>query len=356
MKRFSFSLVLVLLAAAAASANDIQYTGCLNRGGNIHQVAVGEVPAKPCPGNSVQISWNAEGPSGRPGEPGEPGEQGQPGEPGPPGTDGTSCTVVDTPDGANIICEDGSAAMVQNGEPGPPGAAADLCDLEARIHDVVPNFLLSPSCGGPVVLEPPVLTGAQVFVPSQAYLDLLNALTDQLDDRAAECVDVLETNLGPLFDLFASSLEDGCEATLGFTLDYLLGLQVVELMGTAEPNSTITLFLSPNCDNGSGVVDVLVADYIAGAVDAFADAAGPVGGYISFLSGIIGNSLEPEAAQTFADLMATLPNGGVSEVGGDGMFARSLLLLPASLDPTSVSARSILGGDASDCSSPLIVP
>jgi hypothetical protein len=72
-------------------SDEVRYTGCLNHGGNLNKVAIGDEPASPCHGHSFQISWNAQGP---PGPPGEQGEQGETGPAGPPGTtswvDGTN--------------------------------------------------------------------------------------------------------------------------------------------------------------------------------------------------------------------------------------------------------------------------
>ncbi len=37
---------------------------------------------------------------------------------GPAGEPGSSCTVIDTDDGANIVCDDGSTATIKDGEDG----------------------------------------------------------------------------------------------------------------------------------------------------------------------------------------------------------------------------------------------
>jgi hypothetical protein len=83
--------------------------------------------ADECRSDETAIFWNQQGP------------QGPPGPPGPPGTDG-----ADGADGAQ-------------GPPGPPGAdGADGvdgqdggldCTSEFRIRNVVPSFVMTPSCG-----------------------------------------------------------------------------------------------------------------------------------------------------------------------------------------------------------------
>jgi hypothetical protein len=69
-----FGVIIALLAfggtALALMENDNTYTGCLNPGGNIHSVAIGNEPARPCVDDQLQISWNSEGPPGPRGEPG----------------------------------------------------------------------------------------------------------------------------------------------------------------------------------------------------------------------------------------------------------------------------------------------
>jgi hypothetical protein len=67
-----FGVIIALLAfggtALALMENgNTTYTGCLNPGGNIHSVAIGDEPARPCVDDQLQISWNSEGPQGPPG-------------------------------------------------------------------------------------------------------------------------------------------------------------------------------------------------------------------------------------------------------------------------------------------------
>lgn len=98
------------IALAGPGGNGDTYTGCLTGGGSINKVAVGDDPAGPCRGNSVQISWNAEG---RQGPPGDPGAAGPPGAPGPPGGPGPP------------------------GDPGPPGiVAAQSCGGSQKVIGV----------------------------------------------------------------------------------------------------------------------------------------------------------------------------------------------------------------------------
>lgn len=55
------------IAAGSMHGDDVIYTGCLTRGGNIIKVAIGEEPAQPCADDHTLIKWNAQGPSGPPG-------------------------------------------------------------------------------------------------------------------------------------------------------------------------------------------------------------------------------------------------------------------------------------------------
>ena len=81
----------VLVAAAmlgglsAAPAEATTYTGCLNSGGEIKRVAIGNVPKGSCSPNETQISWNSDGPAGPPGPPGPAGPAGPAGPQGPAG-------------------------------------------------------------------------------------------------------------------------------------------------------------------------------------------------------------------------------------------------------------------------------
>jgi len=68
----------VLAGVAIGQIDGDQYTGCLNSGGQIKNVAIGDEPLMPCKSNEAQISWNETGP------PGADGPQGIQGEPGPP--------------------------------------------------------------------------------------------------------------------------------------------------------------------------------------------------------------------------------------------------------------------------------
>jgi hypothetical protein len=70
MGRVILLTTLFFFAAGLVSAQAVTYTGCLNNGGNINKVAIGDSPSSPCKGNQLQISWNEEGPQGDPGPPG----------------------------------------------------------------------------------------------------------------------------------------------------------------------------------------------------------------------------------------------------------------------------------------------
>ena len=59
---------------------------------------------------------------GPPGPEGPPGADGAAGQDGAKGADGSSCSANDVPEGAQIICTDGTSATVSNGAPGEPGS------------------------------------------------------------------------------------------------------------------------------------------------------------------------------------------------------------------------------------------
>ena len=79
MRILAFAFALSLLVVVGESKSET-FTGCLKKGGNANNIAIGTVPTSPCTGNSEQISWNAEGPKGEKGDQGEPGTQGPPGD------------------------------------------------------------------------------------------------------------------------------------------------------------------------------------------------------------------------------------------------------------------------------------
>ena len=63
------AVVAILLVAGAGAAfalsdNGNTYTGCLDPGGTIIHVAIGDQPAKMCAPSHTQISWNETGPAG----------------------------------------------------------------------------------------------------------------------------------------------------------------------------------------------------------------------------------------------------------------------------------------------------
>ena len=85
--------VVVAVAAgygyAAVTATNNIYTGCL-QAGTITNLAIGAAPAKPCPNNTVQISWSQTGPQGAIGATGPQGLKGDTGATGPQGPQGAT--------------------------------------------------------------------------------------------------------------------------------------------------------------------------------------------------------------------------------------------------------------------------
>jgi ELWxxDGT repeat protein len=63
----------------------------------------------------------APGNDGKDGNDGAPGNDGKEGKPGPTGSKGDSCTLVPSKDGTQILCEDGTKALVIDGAPGQDG-------------------------------------------------------------------------------------------------------------------------------------------------------------------------------------------------------------------------------------------
>lgn len=64
-----------------------------------------------------------QGPQGEKGEQGDPGNDGLDGLDGKPGKAGSSCSTYQTPQGAKVVCEDGSTATLTNGADGAQGPA-----------------------------------------------------------------------------------------------------------------------------------------------------------------------------------------------------------------------------------------
>ena len=88
---------MMILIAASVSASGVAlaqsgsgniYTGYLNNGGNLKNVAIGAAPSSPCSSNEIQISWAESGPAGPQGPQGEPGPVGPQGPAGPQGVPG----------------------------------------------------------------------------------------------------------------------------------------------------------------------------------------------------------------------------------------------------------------------------
>ena len=80
MRRILFFMFLLFFAMGFVSAQAVTYTGCLDPGGSLKKIAIGNLPNTPCRGIEQQISWNEIGPQGPQGEPGPQGEQGPIGE------------------------------------------------------------------------------------------------------------------------------------------------------------------------------------------------------------------------------------------------------------------------------------
>ncbi len=78
----------VFLGGAVIANGDDTYTGCLNNGGNLTNIAIGTEPASPCRGDSEAITWSATGPTGPVGPQGPDGADGADGAPGPAGSIG----------------------------------------------------------------------------------------------------------------------------------------------------------------------------------------------------------------------------------------------------------------------------
>ena len=90
MKAFAIALVLSLVVGAGAvyamTNGGNTYTGCLDPGGTIIHVAIGDQPAQACAPSHTQISWNETGPQGAQGPAGPQGPEGPAGPQGEPGT------------------------------------------------------------------------------------------------------------------------------------------------------------------------------------------------------------------------------------------------------------------------------
>ena len=75
-------------AVFATTSGGNTYTGCLDPGGTIIHVAIGDQPAKECARSHTQISWNETGPQGPQGPAGPQGPEGPVGPQGPEGPAG----------------------------------------------------------------------------------------------------------------------------------------------------------------------------------------------------------------------------------------------------------------------------
>jgi hypothetical protein len=121
-----FGALLMTAGVAVGNGTDT-YTACVTPGGELTSVAIGDSPTKACRGNSVQISWNAEGSSGADGADGADGtdgaegaegvegpagEKGDKGDPGP--ASGAASQVVWGADSSALstaVCPTGTFAM-----------------------------------------------------------------------------------------------------------------------------------------------------------------------------------------------------------------------------------------------------
>jgi hypothetical protein len=97
-KRWRWLPLLVVMAMATTVAGAVAqpdepeanvYTGCLNPGGQLKSVAIGDQPLKACEINETEISWSMTGPQGPPGVDGTDGVDGVDGTNGVDGVDGT---------------------------------------------------------------------------------------------------------------------------------------------------------------------------------------------------------------------------------------------------------------------------
>ena len=80
----AFATAALLGGFTPGRADAVTYTGCLNNGGEIKRVAIGNSPKGSCSGNEAQISWNSDG---------VPGPQGPPGPAGPAGPAGPTSVL-----------------------------------------------------------------------------------------------------------------------------------------------------------------------------------------------------------------------------------------------------------------------
>ena len=83
--------LLVAMLPTAVTAQDVRYTACLTKTGELTNVAQGGAPAQPCGKRGTEVWWNgvgAEGPRGETGARGARGPQGKKGERGARGPEG----------------------------------------------------------------------------------------------------------------------------------------------------------------------------------------------------------------------------------------------------------------------------
>jgi hypothetical protein len=156
-------LLLIGGTALASTTDDTQYTACLTNGATLISVAKGDAPARPCRGNSVQVSWNATGPQGIPGIQGEQGPQGETGPQGDQGPQGEQGPRGEAgPQGD----QGPQGEQGPRGEAGPAGenvAAGKSCGKGEFVTGFTETGDLI--CGGGSTTEPVLAQGASCSSP-----------------------------------------------------------------------------------------------------------------------------------------------------------------------------------------------
>ena len=159
----------------AQSVNGNTYTGCLDPGGTIIHVAIGDQPAKACAPGHTQISWNETGPQGEQGPTGPQGPEGPAGPQGPEGPQGPAGglqlqTVRIFGDSGEI--NPGQEVVYQAG-PCPVDYRAISGGFQQAMNSPIPNTYLD------LIYEAAVASGS----PAQEYWQFkLANRTDQVAD------------------------------------------------------------------------------------------------------------------------------------------------------------------------------
>ena len=165
-------MAMTITAAAVAQTDPPEsniYTGCLNSGGSIINVAIGDEPAKPC-NNLLRISWNEQGIQGKTGATGPEGPEGPQGPPGVDGKDGTN--GLDGIDGENGL--DGIDGLDgAQGPPGPVGPAGPAAVTMRTGTFNIPREFSGRMSATAFCLPGEVLTGGgHQYAPNTAYFPL----------------------------------------------------------------------------------------------------------------------------------------------------------------------------------------